>query len=347
MENFTRDVYVVNPVDSDEGMAKFLDIGDRVSRAYPFRIVLPPEATRRAVFNEHPFSLFADSRAWWVEHNGEPEARVMGLVDRVSNEHRNERVGHLLLFEALPDCYRSAQVLFWEALAWLQAKGCETARLGFRSTIDMPLVLDAYDRAPTFLHRGNPPYYHALAKHAGLFPGHGFIEYHLKFDEYWQGRYEATVDGARRRDIVVAPAHDAARFTALLNECYTEHWGMPYYLPEEIDIWVRDVGQGTPADFLLFAEVNGELAGATLGCPDFNNPGRGILFEICVRKPFRGLGVNYALGAQLFLAMMREGYTEASYTLVLDTNRASRRTVENFGGVPARNFVVYEKTLGD
>jgi hypothetical protein len=345
MESFTRNAFSVCPVESAAGLEKFLDIGDHVSRIYPPRLTLPTEATRHVVLNEPPFHLFAESQAWWVEHNGEPVARVMGLVDRVSNEKRAERVGHLLLFESLPGAHRAVQVLFWEALAWLQVRGCDTARLGFRSTIDMPLNIDAYDARPTFLHRGTPPYYHSLVKHAGLCPGPGLIEYHLRFDDSWRERYEAIVDGALRRDIVVKPSHDTAGFTSLLNDCYPEHWGIPYYLPEEIDIWVRDVGQDTPEEFLLFAEVNGELAGATLGCPDFNNPGRGILFEICVRKPFRGLGVNYALGARLFLAMMREGCTEASYTLVLDTNLASRRTAENFGAVPARNFVVYEKAL--
>jgi len=80
-----------------------------------------------------------------------------------------------------------------------------------------------------------------------------------------------------------------------------------------------------------------------LRVPGLLESGRGILFEICVRKAFRRQGLAYALAARLYLALMREGCTEASYTLVLDDNWASRRTAEKLGALPARNFVTYEK----
>ena len=322
-------------VESGDDLEQFLALGKNREWVEPI------------VRNQHPFSLFAETQSWVALRGGEAQARVTALIDRVSNERRGEDTGHLVLFEAVPDSHLAVQLMLWEGCGWLAARGCGTARMGFRSSCDMPFNIDAYGEPPTFIHRNNPPYYHSLLKHAGMQPGHGFIEYRLSFNDEWKGRYEATVDWATRRGIVIEPSKDHEVFARVMNECYTHHWGIPHYLPEEVALWTRGLGVSTPADFLLFATIGGELAGTTFGCLDFWNPGRGILFEICVREPFRGQGVNFALAARLFLALMREGCTEASYTLVLDDNWPSRRTAEKLGGVPARNFITYEKRLRD
>jgi hypothetical protein len=71
----------------------------------------------------------------------------------------------------------------------------------------------------------------------------------------------------------------------------------------------------------------------------------GMLLIIGVREPWRGQGLNLALAARSYLAMIQRGYKSASYTLVLDDNWPSRRTAEKLGGKVARNFVVYRREL--
>jgi len=61
----------------------------------------------------------------------------------------------------------------------------------------MPFTIDAYDVSPTFVHRDNPPWYHALIKHSGFQAGHGFIEYRVAFDEALKAQYEAAAAGSR------------------------------------------------------------------------------------------------------------------------------------------------------
>ncbi|MCC7181872.1 MAG: hypothetical protein IT177_26070 [Acidobacteria bacterium] len=70
-----------------------------------------------------------------------------------------------------------------------------------------------------------------------------------------------------------------------------------------------------------------------------------MLISISVLEQARGTGLNLAMAARVYLAMMARGYRSASYTTVLDTNRRSRRTAEKLGGRIRRNFVVYRREL--
>jgi hypothetical protein len=71
----------------------------------------------------------------------------------------------------------------------------------------------------------------------------------------------------------------------------------------------------------------------------------GVLLIIGVKESHRGRGVNLALAAKSFLAMIERGYKTGSYTVVLDDNWPSRRTAEKLGARVTRNFNIYRKEL--
>jgi hypothetical protein len=70
-----------------------------------------------------------------------------------------------------------------------------------------------------------------------------------------------------------------------------------------------------------------------------------VLLVIGVKKEYRGRGINLALAASTYLAMLGLDYRSASYTVVLDDNWPSRRTAEKLGARVTRNFNVYLKEL--
>jgi hypothetical protein len=71
----------------------------------------------------------------------------------------------------------------------------------------------------------------------------------------------------------------------------------------------------------------------------------GVLLIIGVQQVQRGRGINLALAARSYLAMIDRGYRTGSYTVVLDDNWPSRRTAERLGARVVRNFNVYRKDL--
>jgi GNAT superfamily N-acetyltransferase len=161
---------------------------------------------------------------------------------------------------------------------------------------------------------------------------------------------------------------ETERFCELTNECFARHWGIPRFTVEELaglTIGLKDL---LVPDFNCFVEIDGSLAGYVYATPDLNQAfhamkgkdptakademaehlgkvDHGMLLIIGVREAYRGRGINLALAARSYLAMIERGYKSASYTLVLDDNRPSRRTAEKLGGKVARNFVVYRREL--
>jgi ribosomal protein S18 acetylase RimI-like enzyme len=121
-------------------------------------------------------------------------------------------------------------------------------------------------------------------------------------------------------------------------------------------------------DFMVFAEADGQTVGAVYSVPDLNQAlqrmrgkvleehfpefqqylqevDHGVLLVIGVKKEYRGRGINLAVAAKSYLAMIERGYTTGSYTVVLDDNWPSRRTAEKLGGRVTRNFDIYRKDL--
>ncbi len=100
-------------------------------------------------------------------------------------------------------------------------------------------------------------------------------------------------------------------------------------------------------EFTVFAEIDDRPVGFVYALPDLNDPDKGhaLLLAIGVLQDFRGRGLNLAMAAHSYLGMIDAGYRSASYTIVLDDNRPSRRTAEKLGCHATRNFVCYSREL--
>jgi hypothetical protein len=97
-----------------------------------------------------------------LRDQGEIVARAVAVLDERYNRHWNERLGHIVMFEAMPDTREAVKLLMDEACEWLKSKGTETARAGFGlGMADMPFVIDEYES-----HRGVQHSQHASAGRA-------------------------------------------------------------------------------------------------------------------------------------------------------------------------------------
>src|SRR5204863_400023 len=106
-------------------------------------------------------------RPFVAREGDEIVARVAAVVDSRYNRHWRERLGHLVMFEALPGTREATRLLLDAACEWLEREGTEAARAGF-GVLEFPFVIDAYDVLPPPFVRHNPAYYHSLLKDAGF-----------------------------------------------------------------------------------------------------------------------------------------------------------------------------------
>lgn len=297
---------------------------------------------------------YSDIQTFWVERDGAVVATVTAVVDRLYNERWQEQMGHLVAFEALPDCAESVRRLFAAACEWLGAKGCRAVRQGFLPGWQLPLTVDAYQEIPTAFHTYNPPYYHSYVKNAGFQTEKGCVEYRVRFNEELAARYRGMVERAAASGVTLRSwdfsklEQENALFTELNADTFARHWGMPPF-PENVMAGLTVGLQPLLVpEYCVFAEVDGAPAGFVYSLPDLNQPagGHGVLLIIGVKEAYRGRGINLGMAAQSYLAMIERGCRSASYTVVLDDNRPSRRTAEKLGFRVERNFVVYRKDLG-
>jgi GNAT superfamily N-acetyltransferase len=342
-----------------DALSEFVGLHDRVYATREARWPASP-LHLPTLLGQTPVTKERELQPFVARAGGEVVARVCATVDGPYLRHWNEKVGHLLMFEALPETRDAVRLLLDEACAWLAERGMETARTGF-GMFDTPYNTDAYDTLPPSILRQNPPGYHALIKGARFETEQGFVDYALEVTPALVERWQGALEAARRQGFEIVPLREVPheergqRLAGLWNETFASHWGWCPLSPEIAGLFVPN---GSPAlDTSVFALSAGEPVGFCFVLPDDPShasfaPGRAPrpseklnALAIGVRKAARGRGVNHAMAGYAYLELVRRGWTHLSYTLVLDDNWASRRTGEGLGASLCANYVAYRRSL--
>ena len=362
----------IRSLSTAEELERYADFGQEVYSQNPHWV--PPDSHHltKVLGGQGGFGPGTQVQPFWVEDGNRVLATVAAVTDEAYNQHWAEQLGHLLFFEALPDQNEAVQSLMQTACDWLRTRGCNAARMSMLPGMQLPLTIDAYDAVPTIFHSFNPPYYHSYIKNGGFRTEKGVVQYQIKFTPELAGRYHEMVERATHSGVSLRSwdfdrlEDENEAFTDLCNETFKAHWGfrpLPATVMRGMTVELKDL---LVADFMAFAEVEGEMAGFVYSVPDLNQAlhkmrgkaieenfseflqhlqqiDHGTLLIIGVKEGYRGRGINLALAARSYLAMIDRGYKTGSYTVVLDDNWRSRRTAEKLGARVTRNFNVYRK----
>jgi len=356
------DIKVENP-QSVEALTEFVQFYDEV---YAYRDARWPATVEFEVpllTGESPFAQGRKMRPFLARTGSRSLARVVAVVDDRYIQHWQERLGHVTMFEALPDTREATKLLLDAACEWLKEQGMEAARAGWGGLLDVPFVLDDYASLPPRFVRQNPAYYHRLLKDAGFESEKGWVNYLIEVRPELVTRWESALEGTRRAGYEIVPLKDvpAARrvpaCTDTFNDSYKVHWGMPPSTPDE---WALLFDAYTPAGVLetsVMAYRDGAPVGMTFATSEVTatallKPGRMVQdaeklghFGLGVRESARGRGVNLAMAAYAYLERVRRGVQYLSYTMVVDDNWPSRRTAEKLGACVCANYLTYRRNF--
>ncbi|MCS6805102.1 MAG: GNAT family N-acetyltransferase [Acidobacteriota bacterium] len=364
-------VHALRTVEEFQHYATF---GFDVYRDNPYWTPTDPDYLVSLLSQQLPHTAEAEVQAFWVEQRDKVLAALTAVVEQGYNRHHREHLGHILFFEAMPAQDEAVQAVMQVAFRWLGERGCQAVRLSMLMGWQTPLTIDAYEAVPTVFHTYNPAYYHSYVKNAGFQTERGAVQYQIEFTPALAALYHEMVervsrDGVRLRSFNFDHMeHETAIFTDVFNDTFSAHWGMHPLSAAMVHGLIGGLKDFLVADFIVFAELDGQTVGAVYALPDLNQAvhrmrgmsleqhaeefqqalsaiDHGVLLIIGVRQAYRGRGINLALAAQSYRAMIERGYTTASYTIVLDDNWPSRRTAEKLGGKVTRNFVIYRKNL--
>lgn len=364
----------IRQLNTTEEIHRYIDFGHEVYRRNPSWVPPDEHHLAKILAGDGGFGPDQQIQAFSVEQDGRILATVTAITDKAYDRHWNDPVGHLLYFEALPDQNEAVEALLRGAGDWLRERGCHAGRLSMLPGMQLPLTIDAYESVPTIFHSYNPPYYHNYIKNGGFKTETGVVQYQVRFTPALAERYEAMVQRATDSGVSLRTwdfdrlEDETELFTVICNETFSAHWGfmpLPLTVMSGLTVGLKDF---LVSDFTAFAEVDGQTVGFVYSLPDLNqalhamrgksiedNPDEfqrrleeidhGVLLIIGVKQSHRGRGINLALAAKSYLAMIARGYKTASYTVVLDDNWPSRRTAEKLGARVTRNFAVYRREL--
>ena len=311
---------------------------------------------------DSPFARDRDIRPFVARDDGRILAHAAAVIDHRYIRHWNEKLGHIVFFEALPDTGEAVRLLMDAACDWLTERGMEAARAGF-GMLDFPFTIDAYEKLPPSLLRQNPDYYHVFLKQARFETEQGWVDYKMQVRPPLIDRWESALEGARRAGFSIVPLKDVPKdrrvrdYTLLWNDAFKAHWGFLPSTEEETALIFELLEPFGLLETSVLAYEGDEPVGCLFVYPDMMpivmlNEGRTLaddekmnVLGIGVRGQARGRGVNYAMAGYAYLELARRGHKYVSYTLVLDDNWPSRRTGEGLGGRLCANYLTYRRNF--
>jgi GNAT superfamily N-acetyltransferase len=345
-----------------EALTEFVLFYDDVYDYRDARWPAPLELHLPILAGENPFAEGRRIRPFLARDGSKMIARAVAVIDERYNRHWQERLGHIVMFEALPQAPEPTRLLMNAACEWLRGQGAGAARAGF-GLLDFPFVLDDYESLPPDLARQNPDYYHRLLKDAGFESEKGWVDYKIDVRPELIKSWEHALESARRRGYEIVPLKDLPErrrvtdFTETWSDTFKAHWGFTPLSEDEISLLFEGFKPAGVFDTSVIAYHNGAPAGMLFVVPEVSataivKPGRVLkdseklnILGIGVRESARGHGVNLAMAAYAYLELVRRGAKFLSYTLVLDDNWPSRRTAEKLGAFVCANYMVYRRNF--
>jgi GNAT superfamily N-acetyltransferase len=338
---------------------------------------VPPirSAQQRLVgYRAHPFLAAGEIQTFLALRGRQVVGRIAAIVNHAHDRAYGERRGFFGFFESIDDPVVS-RALFGAARGWLEQHGA----FGLRGPVNPSmnyvsgLLVEGFDSPPTFSLPYNPAYYGALLEDYGFRKSHDLLAFLGQKNElpHYQQRLNPLVDQIQERwrpcirPMDMSPkGQDVDRFLELFNRSLEGMWGfVPLSRPELQDL-IGSLRHLMDPRFALIAEIEGTVAGAVIGIPDYNPrikeiDGRLFPFGFLRLMSKRGLSrfcvlaltvapeyQRWGLGLVLLRALLPRalelGFQEAEFSWISETNTLAIGGMRKSGLRHSKTFRVYD-----
>jgi len=366
----------IKPVASRRQRREFLRFPWKLYRNDPNWV--PPlrgEHKELVGYRYHPFYERNSIQTFLAHRRGEVCGRIAAILNETHNEYQNERRGFFGFFESIDD-QAVADGLFDAVRVWLAERDIEPIRGPTNPSINYSLgtLIEGFDSPPTFMMTYNPPYYPKLIEGAGFRKAQDMYAYYGTNDMLPASNKKLipVADQIIERFNVKLRRLDRSRFAEemeafveLYNRALVDLWNHSPITPEE----ARHIAKGLKwlivPEFTVAAEIDGKLVGAELGILDYNPRIRAIdgrLFPFGfirllrnrraikhvrfvstnVTPEYRLMGIGLVLLRALVEPGIEWGLDQAEFSWVMESNEASRGSLEKGGALPLKTFRIYD-----
>ncbi|NTU96226.1 MAG: GNAT family N-acetyltransferase [Chlorobiaceae bacterium] len=328
--------------------------------------------------DEFPLYDHADLAMFTAWKDGIMSGTIAAIENRRHNEVHEDRVGFWGFFECVND-QKVADALFGAAAGWLGNKGLTAMRGPVSPSMNdqCGMLVKGYDSSPVFLMLYNPPYYNDLVRNSGHHIGQELLAWYIDQKIIDISRLRRIANHVMQREglsIRIMNMKDfdneIERIRDIYNKAWEKNWGFVPMTRKEFDFLAKSLKPLANPHYIYFVEDrNKRTVGFSLSLPDINqalkhvngNPfspvglvkylwySRNIslvrTITMGVLPEYRNKGVDSIMNAYIADYGGKHGLFASEMSWVLKANEAMSKLAKVIGGVPYKEYVIYEKDI--
>lgn len=369
----------VRPVRSRRDLKAFIRLPERLRKNDPYWV--PPlrfERKHHLDRKSNPWFKHAEAEYFLAERDGEVVGRITAQVDFRWDEFRGGKDGMFGFFESENDV-AVAQALIDAARGWLAERGRDKiiGPMNFSTNDECGVLVAGFDDPPVVLQPWNPPYYDDILKAVGLVKEMDMNMWALELGGLSGGDgmdfgplIEKAAEKSEENGVVIRGMRrsemqlEIDRFMDVYNEAWEKNWGFVPITAEEVAYQAKNLKPLLDENWAMIAELDGEVVGAALTLPDFNQifikmKGKLLpfgwwhivfgkkkitrvrVFALGVKKPFRHLGVGAAFYVRHRETAARTPQKHGETGWILENNRPMNNAAAAMGAEIVKTYRLY------
>lgn len=358
---------------------RFIKLPWRLYRNEPRWV--PPlisERKRHLDRKHNPFFLHAEAEYFLAWRDGEVVGRITAHIDRRLNEVHDNDWGMFGFFECEENT-ETAHALLATAEAWLREHGRDNmvGPMDFSTNHECGLLVEGHERRPQILENWHHPYYAAQLESYGLTKTQDLLKWELHIsdrEKMLPVLFELAEKVEPEHGVTVRPMNkrrfkdEVKAFMEVYNAAWEKNWAFVPLTDEELVTYAKELKPILDENWAWIAEKDGEVIGAALTLPDYNQILRKVngrllpigwlhflrarkeidsvrVFALGVKPEYQHTGVAAKFYVEHFESASRTPQTWGEMGWILESNIAMNRGMEAMNGRIVKRYRVYEKSL--
>ncbi len=366
----------VQPVHSGRQRKQFLELPWKIYQDND--VWIPPLRQNQKEMVNYTHIPFYDEnkiQTFLATVSGEPVGRIAAIINYGHNRRAKENRGFFGFFECVDD-QAIANRLFDEARVWLNSHGMTKIRGPMNPSMnhECGLLIDGFDRPPTFMMTYNPPYYQQLWENYGFAKVEDMVSFwgHIDMLANLDPKiYSIGMEAIKRFNVHLRPLNkkkflqEVESYLHIYNQALGGTWGFVPMSEAEVHHTAKGMKMLIEPDLTTFAEVDGKPIGAVFGLLDYNPIIKEIdgrlfpfgwwkllmhrkrlkrvrLITTTVLPEYQRWGISLGLMGRLIPEIKKWGITEGEFSWVLESNHLSYKTLKRGGAQITQTYRIFD-----